>query len=163
MFDLAINRRVFGNWRHLLAFGFGSGLAKYAPGTFGTLVAIPIFLAIGHLPAWLYAVTVLAAFALGVWICDTVSRDLGVHDHGGIVFDEFVGFWITMFLAPMTVTSVVLGFVLFRIFDIWKPGPIRWIDRHVEGGFGIMVDDVAAGVVACAALHALLWALGTAA
>ena len=138
MFDLSINRRVFGNWRHLLAFGFGSGLAKYAPGTFGTLVAIPIFLAIGHLPAWLYAVTVLAAFALGVWICDTVSRDLRVHDHGGIVFDEFVGFWITMFMAPITVTSVALGFVAVPAFrhlearpdPLDRPARRGWLRHH---------------------------------
>jgi phosphatidylglycerophosphatase A len=161
MFELAINRNVFRNWRHCLAFGFGSGLAKYAPGTFGTLVAIPLYLAISALPAWLYAVTVVAAFALGVWICDTVSRDLGVHDHGGIVFDEFVGFWITMFLVPPSAPAVLAGFVLFRLFDIWKPGPIRWCDRNVQGGFGIMVDDVAAGVVACAALHLLWYALGS--
>lgn len=160
MFDLAINSNVFRNWRHCLAFGFGSGLAKFAPGTFGTLVAIPLYLAVSALPAWLYAVTVVAAFALGVWICDTVSRDLGVHDHGGIVFDEFVGFWITMFLVPPSALAVLAGFVLFRLFDIWKPGPIRWCDRNVQGGFGIMVDDVAAGVVACAALHLLLRALG---
>lgn len=160
MFDLAINSNVFRNWRHCLAFGFGSGLAKFAPGTFGTLVAVPLYLAISALPAWLYAVTVVAAFALGVWICDTVSRDLGVHDHGGIVFDEFVGFWITMFLVPPSALAVLAGFVLFRLFDIWKPGPIRWCDRNVQGGFGIMVDDVAAGVVACAALHLLLRALG---
>jgi phosphatidylglycerophosphatase A len=160
VFDLAINSNVFRNWRHCLAFGFGSGLAKFAPGTFGTLVAVPLYLAISALPAWLYAVTVVAAFALGVWICDTVSRDLGVHDHGGIVFDEFVGFWITMFLVPPSALAVLAGFVLFRLFDIWKPGPIRWCDRNVQGGFGIMVDDVAAGVVACAALHLLLRALG---
>lgn len=160
MFDLAINSNVFRNWRHCLAFGFGSGLAKFAPGTFGTLVAVPLYLAISALPAWLYAVTVVAAFALGVWICDTVSRDLGVHDHGGIVFDEFVGFWITMFLVPPSALAVLAGFVLFRLFDIWKPGPIRWCDRNVQGGFGIMVDDVAAGVVACAALHLLLRAVG---
>ncbi len=160
MFDLAINRNVFRNWRHCLAFGFGSGLAKYAPGTFGTLVAIPLYLAISALPAWLYAVTVVAAFALGVWICDTVSRDLEVHDHGGIVFDEFVGFWITMFLVPPSVLAVLAGFALFRLFDIWKPGPIRWCDRNVQGGFGIMVDDVVAGVVACAALHLLLRVVG---
>jgi len=160
VFDLAINSNVFRNWRHCLAFGFGSGLAKFAPGTFGTLVAIPLYLAISALPAWLYAVTVFAAFALGVWICDTVSRDLGVHDHGGIVFDEFVGFWITMFLVPPSALAVLAGFVLFRLFDIWKPGPIRWCDRNVQGGFGIMVDDVAAGVVACAALHLLLRAVG---
>jgi len=160
VFDLAISSSVFRNWRHCLAFGFGSGLAKFAPGTFGTLVAVPLYLAISALPAWLYAVTVVAAFALGVWICDTVSRDLGVHDHGGIVFDEFVGFWITMFLVPPSALAVLAGFVLFRLFDIWKPGPIRWCDRNVQGGFGIMVDDVAAGVVACAALHLLLRALG---
>ena len=160
MFDPAINHRVFRDWRHCLAFGFGSGLARHAPGTFGTLVSIPILLAIGHLPAWLYAVTVIASFALGVWICDTVSQDLRVHDHGGIVFDEFVGYWITMFMLPLTWTWVLAGFATFRLFDIWKPGPIRWCDRHVQGGFGIMFDDVLAGVFACAALHALRLALG---
>jgi phosphatidylglycerophosphatase A len=162
MFDLAINRKVFGDWRHCLAFGFGSGLARYAPGTFGTLVAIPLYLVIVHLPAWLYAVTVIAAFALGVWICDSVSRDLGVHDHGGIVFDEFVGYWITMFLMPLTWQWVLAGFALFRLFDIWKPGPIRWCDRQVPGGFGIMLDDVLAGAFACLALHGLRMAVGTA-
>jgi phosphatidylglycerophosphatase A len=161
MFDPAINRSVFQDWRHCLAFGFGSGLAKYAPGTFGTLVAIPLYLAISGLPAWLYAVTVVAAFALGVWICDSVSRDLQVHDHGGIVFDEFVGYWITMFLVPPSAPAVLAGFALFRLFDIWKPGPIRWCDRNVHGGFGIMVDDVVAGMVACAALHLLLRVVGT--
>ena len=163
MFDPAINRRVFGDWRHLLAFGFGSGLAKYAPGTFGTLVAIPLFLVIDHLPAWLYAVTVLAAFALGVWICDTVSRDLRVHDHGGIVFDEFVGFWITMFLAPTTVTSVALVSRCSGSSTSGSPALSAGATGTCEGGFGIMFDDVAAGVAACAALHASLWALGSAA
>jgi phosphatidylglycerophosphatase A len=153
MFDLAINRRVFSDWRHCVAFGFGSGLARYAPGTFGTLASIPLYLAIAQLPAWLYAVTVLAAFALGVWICDGVSRELGVHDHGGIVFDEFVGYWITMFLLPATWPWILAGFAAFRLFDIWKPGPIRWCDRQIQGGFGIMFDDVAAGLLACLALH----------
>jgi phosphatidylglycerophosphatase A len=89
-----------------------------------------------------------------------VSRDLDVHDHGGIVFDEFVGFWITMFLVPPGTFAVLAGFALFRLFDIWKPGPIRWCDRNVQGGFGIMVDDVVAGVAACAALHLLLRVVG---
>ena len=155
MFDPAINRQVFRNWRHFVAFGLGSGLARYAPGTFGTLVAIPFFLVISALPGWLYAVTVIAAFALGVWICETVSQDLRVHDHGGIVFDEFVGYWITMFLVPVSWVSVLAGFALFRLFDIWKPWPIRWLDDHVQGGFGIMVDDVVAGVLACVAMHAI--------
>jgi phosphatidylglycerophosphatase A len=155
MFDLAINRRVFADWRHCLAFGFGSGLARYAPGTFGTLASIPLYLALAQLPAWLYAVTVVAAFALGVWICDFVSHDLRVHDHGGIVFDEFVGYWITMFLLPAGWPWILAGFAAFRLFDIWKPWPISWLDRHVQGGFGIMFDDVVAGVFACLALHAI--------
>lgn len=160
MFDPAINRKVFSDWRHFLAFGCGSGLARHAPGTFGTLLAIPIYLGLSHLPAWLYAVTVVAAFALGVWICATVSDDLRVHDHAGIVFDEFVGYWITMFLMPATWPWVLLGFGMFRLFDIWKPGPIGWCDRNFKGGFGIMLDDVAAGVAACLALHALRHAAG---
>ena len=88
------------------------------------------------------------------------SGDLRVHDHGGIVFDEFVGYWITMFLMPATWTWVLLGFGMFRLFDIWKPGPIGWCDRNFKGGFGIMLDDVAAGVAACLALHALRHATG---
>ncbi|HVN41880.1 MAG TPA: phosphatidylglycerophosphatase A, partial [Steroidobacteraceae bacterium] len=128
IFSLATNPRVLRDWRHFLAFGLGSGLARYAPGTFGTLTAIPLYLVIEHLPPALYAVTVAAAFALGVWICDVVSGDLRVHDHQGIVFDEFVGYWITMFMLPHTWGWVLGGFAMFRLFDIWKPGPIRWCD-----------------------------------
>jgi phosphatidylglycerophosphatase A len=161
VFRLATNPRVFNDWRHFLAFGLGSGLARFAPGTFGTAVAIPVYLvALAHLPPWLYALTVVAAFALGVWICDAVSRDLGVHDHGGIVFDEFVGYWITLFLLPATWQWTLAGFAAFRLFDIWKPWPIRWCDDHIGGGFGIMFDDVVAGVAACASLHAIRAALG---
>jgi len=159
MFDPAINRGVFRDWHHFVAFGFGSGLAKYAPGTFGTLAAIPIYLAISRLPAWLYVATVVAAFVLGTWLCETVSRDLKVHDHGGIVIDEFVGYWVTMFLAPPSAFSIIAGFVLFRLFDIWKPGPIRWCDRHVKGGFGIMLDDVVAGTAGFVGLHLVLRAM----
>lgn len=153
MFDLRINPRVFRDWRHCLAFGFGSGLARYAPGTFGTLVAVPFYLVLATLPPWLYAVTVVAAFALGTWLCNVVSAGLGVHDHGGIVFDEFVGYWITMFLLPPTWGWMLAGFVAFRVFDIWKPWPIRWFDRNVPGGFGIMIDDVVAGACAFGVLH----------
>jgi phosphatidylglycerophosphatase A len=160
MFDLDTNRKVFSDWRHCLAFGFGSGLARYAPGTFGTIVAIPFYLVIARLPPALYVITVIAAFALGTWICEFVSRDLRVHDHGGIVFDEFVGYWITMFLLPMTWVWILAGFAMFRLFDIWKPGPIRWCDDHVQGGFGVMLDDVVAGVAACLALHAIRFASG---
>jgi phosphatidylglycerophosphatase A len=151
----AVDVRTMRRWRHLLAFGLGSGLSRYAPGTFGTLVAIPLYLLLALLPGWLYAACVVAAFAFGVWLCGSVARDLGVHDHGGIVWDEFVGYWITMFLLPVRWEWVLAGFLLFRLLDVWKPWPIRWADRHVHGGLGIMLDDVMAGVVACAVLHAV--------
>jgi phosphatidylglycerophosphatase A len=155
IFDPEINPLVLRNPRHWLAFGLGSGLARYAPGTWGTLVAIPLYLLLAQLPPVPYALIVIAAFAAGVWLCDTVSRDLGVHDHGGIVWDEFVGYWITMFLMPVRWEWVVAGFALFRLFDIWKPWPIRWFDDNVEGGFGIMFDDVVAAIAAGAVLHAI--------
>ena len=160
LFDPGINPLVLRNPRHWLAFGLGSGLARYAPGTFGTLVAIPLYLLLAHLPPVPYAVVVIAAFAVGVWLCDSVSRDLGVHDHGGIVWDEFVGYWITMFLAPLQWEWVLAGFALFRLFDIWKPWPIRWCDDNVRGGFGIMFDDVLAGIAAWAVLYAIRMGTG---
>ena len=160
LFDPDINPLVLRNPRHWLAFGLGSGLARFAPGTFGTLVAIPLYLLLAHLPPLAYALAVVAAFGAGVWLCETVSRDLGVHDHGGIVWDEFVGYWITMFLVPLRWEWVLAGFALFRLFDIWKPWPIRWCDDNVGGGFGIMFDDVLAGLAACAALRALRIATG---
>ncbi len=133
---------------HLLAFGFGSGLAPKAPGTFGTLVAVPIYLLMQGLPLIAYLALVLAGFIAGIWICDRTSRDLGVHDHGGIVWDEIIGYLLTMTLAPSGWVWVLLGFLLFRFFDILKPWPIRWLDRRVPGGFGIMLDDLIAGLFA---------------
>jgi phosphatidylglycerophosphatase A len=157
---LAINPAALRNWRHFLAFGLGSGLARFAPGTFGTFVAIPFYLLLSQMSPWLYAGTVLAAFAFGVWLCRSVSRDLGVHDHGGIVWDEFVGYWITMFLLPVEWDWILAGFALFRLLDIWKPWPIRWIDKHVQGGLGIMLDDVVAGAAACIILHSIRMSAG---
>jgi phosphatidylglycerophosphatase A len=150
-------KQVFTNPDHLFAFGFGSGLAPKAPGTFGTLAAIPIFLVIQDLPIYLYVSWLVVTFALGVFWCDRSSRQLGVHDHGGIVWDEFVGFWMTMLMAPAGWIWVLTGFVLFRIFDILKPWPISWLDKKVHGGFGIMVDDLLAGVYACIALQLIAY------
>lgn len=137
---------------HLLAFGFGSGLLPKAPGTYGTLVAIPIYLLLAPLPLIYYAALVSLAFFIGIWLCEVTSRDLGVHDHGGIVWDEIVGYLVTMVLAPSGWIWLLLGFLLFRFFDIVKPWPIRWIDKQVGGGFGIMVDDLIAGVFAAGSL-----------
>ena len=147
------------NPNHFFAFGFGSGLAPKAPGTAGTLVAIPIFWVIQELSWPLYVSWLLVTFVLGVVWCGRSSRALGVHDHGGIVWDEMVGYWLTMFFAPAGWQWMLLGFILFRFFDILKPWPIGAVDRRVHGGFGIMIDDVLAGVYAWISLQALAWFL----
>ncbi len=139
-----------------LAFGFGSGLAPFAPGTFGTLAAIPPYLLMAQLNWSWYILLVVVAFILGIYLCDQASHNLGVHDHGGIVWDEFVGMWLTMFLIPFQWQWLLLGFVLFRLFDIIKPFPIKWLDQHVKGGFGIMIDDVIAGVYAWIVLYTVI-------
>ena len=137
---------------HLLALGFGSGLAPRAPGTFGTLAAIPVYLLCAPLAPAFYLLVIVAAFGLGVWLCGRTARALGVHDHPGIVWDEIVGYLLTMTLAPPGWPWVVLGFACFRLFDIWKPWPIRALDRSVHGGMGIMLDDLLAGAAAGAAV-----------
>ncbi|MCF6210384.1 MAG: phosphatidylglycerophosphatase A [Gammaproteobacteria bacterium] len=150
-------------WRnpvHFFAFGLGAGAAPVAPGTFGTLAAVPLYLLLAPLPLWGYLLAVLAVSLLGIWLCDRTSRDLGVHDHPGIVWDEFAGYLVTMIAAPPGWLWITVGFVLFRIFDILKPWPIRWIDRQVHGGFGIMLDDLLAGVFAALVLQALAWGFG---
>lgn len=150
-------------WRnpvHFLAFGLGSGAAPVAPGTFGTLAAIPLYLLLAPLPLWGYLLAVVAVSLVGIWLCDRTSRDLGVHDHPGIVWDEFAGYLVTMIAAPPGWLWIAVGFVLFRIFDILKPWPIRWIDRQVHGGFGIMLDDLLAGVFAALVLQAMAWGFG---
>lgn len=150
-------------WRnpvHFLAFGLGSGASPIAPGTAGTVVAVLIYLLLPAMDVVTYGAFVIASFVLGVWLCGKTARDLGVHDHGGIVWDEFTGFWLTMLLAPPGWLFVILGFLLFRFFDVVKPWPIGWVDRHVHGGVGIMMDDVLAGVMAMISLQLLaVWIL----
>ncbi len=138
------------------AFGFGSGLSPKAPGTAGTLMAIPLYLLLIQANTVVYALLVVFATCLGVWICQKASDRLGVHDHGGIVWDEMAGFWITMFAVPPGLLTISLGFVLFRVFDIAKPWPIGLVDRKVGGGIGIMLDDVLAAVYANLCLQGLL-------
>ncbi|MDT8427434.1 MAG: phosphatidylglycerophosphatase A [Pseudomonadales bacterium] len=143
-------------WRnpvHFLAFGFGSGASPVAPGTCGSILAMLLYLLLPAMPTAWYLLLVLAAALLGVYLCARTARDIGVHDHGGIVWDEFVGYWLTMVLAPPGWLWAVLGLVLFRIFDIAKPWPIAWLDAHVEGGIGIMIDDVLAGLMALVCLQ----------
>ncbi len=144
---------------HLLAFGGGAGLAPKAPGTFGTLVAIPLELALRGIGFWPRVAVIAALLVAGIWICGESARRLRTHDHPGIVFDEIVGFLIAMLAAPAGWGWIIAGFVLFRLFDIVKPWPIRELDHSIHGGAGIMLDDVVAGLFAAASLLGARWLL----
>ncbi len=145
--------------RHLLSLGFGAGLSPWAPGTAGTLVAIPFFLLLAQLPWYGYLLVVAVAFAAGIYLCQHTSDALGVHDHSGIVWDELVGYWVTMIAVPATWPWIIAGFLLFRFFDIVKPWPVKVADKQVHGGFGVMFDDLLAGLYALACLQILLYLL----
>lgn len=139
---------VFRSLRYFVAFGFGSGAFPVAPGTAGTVVAAVFYLGLRYLPlGWYLAFTVVFSL-FSIWLLDQISREIKVHDHPGMCLDEFPGFFVTMINAPWGLGWVVFGFLLFRLFDIWKPWPIRWLDEHVHGGFGMVIDDVAAGFFA---------------
>jgi phosphatidylglycerophosphatase A len=148
--------RVFKDPVLLLAFGMGSGLMPRAPGTAGTMAAIPLYLWFSQYPWPVYLLLVLAVSVSGVWICQQASARLGVHDHPGIVWDELAGFLVTMIPATSSWIWVVAGFLLFRLFDIWKPWPISWADRTLRGGLGIMLDDLLAGAMAAGVLAAVI-------
>jgi phosphatidylglycerophosphatase A len=136
---------------HFIAFGFGSGLAPFAPGTAGTLLALPLYWLIKpYYSDFEFLVLIAVSFVLGIWACGRTGRDLGVADHGGMVWDEIVAFWLVLLLLPNELLWQGIGFVLFRIFDIMKPPPIDYFDAKLKGGFGVMFDD------AVAAFYALL-------
>lgn len=151
----ALSSKVFQNPAYFIAFGFGSGLSPVAPGTFGTLAAIPVYLLLSACSWPIYLALTCAAFVLGIYVSNIVSRDLGEHDYSGIVWDEVVGYLLTMFMAPKGLVWIILGFVLFRLFDIWKPQPIGWVDKRLHGGIGIMLDDVMAAIPAWGILFLL--------
>lgn len=151
----ALPKSAFRNPIHFLAIGLGSGAAPKAPGTWGTVMGVLLYLPLSQLTSTQYAFMLLVTTVFGIYVCEKTSKDWGVHDHGGIVWDEFVGYWITMWLMPVTLLNILLGFALFRFFDIVKPWPIRWVDKKVGGGFGIMLDDILAGVMAWLCLYAL--------
>lgn len=148
-------RPIFRDPWCFLGFGFGSGLAPKAPGTFGTLTAIPLYWLMAAMPLPWYAAIVIGLFLAGILICQRCEDRLGVTDHSGIVWDEIVGYLITMAAVPFSWPAAALGFALFRMFDILKPWPIRRLDRTVHGGLGIMLDDAVAGVFSAACLHLL--------
>jgi phosphatidylglycerophosphatase A len=136
-----------------LGLGFGSGLAPRAPGTVGTIAAIPIYLLMQNLSLMTYLVLTVIAFIVGIWICQKSADWLGKEDPSAVVWDEIVGYLVTMIAAPQGWQWVVLGFALFRFFDILKPWPISLADKELHGGFGIMFDDVIAGIFAAVILQ----------
>jgi phosphatidylglycerophosphatase A len=143
-------------WRDplcVIALGFGAGALPKAPGTWGTLLAVPFYLLLRTLPFPAYVFSVAVLFVAGVWLCGKAGQALGVHDHPAIVWDEMVGFWISMAAAPPGWLWLLIGFALFRLFDIWKPWPIYWLDRRVAGGLGVMADDLVAGLYAALCLY----------
>lgn len=137
-----------------IATALGAGLSPKAPGTAGSLVALlPWWFLLRGLPWGWYLAVLGAGFVLGVWACGVCDRRLGIHDQGALVWDEVIGMWITLFAAPRAWWWVVVGFLLFRLFDIWKPWPVSWADRRVQGGMGVMLDDVIAGIYALVVLQ----------
>lgn len=149
-------------WRDpacLVAIGFGAGAVPYAPGTVGTLLALPIYWFAAGLSTMAYALWVGLLFALGVWVCQRAERQLGAHDHPSVVWDEVVGFLVAMFAAPAGWPWIAAGFLFFRLFDVWKPYPIRQLEKRMRGGLGTMLDDVLAGLYAWVCLQGLAYAL----
>ena len=156
MSNIRLGVQSLSSTANFIALGGGLGLAPRAPGTFGTLLGIPLlFLMPANLVAYIVVVVVL--FVLGVWCCDVCAKNLGVHDHPGIVWDEVVGYLITMMAVPKTFLWIVVGFAVFRFFDILKPWPIGWVDKHVHGGLGIMLDDVLAAVFSLIVIQIALY------
>ena len=137
---------------HCLSLGFGSGLARKAPGTVGTVVGVGLFLLLAETSSTFYILATIILFLIGIYLCKYTTEALGVHDHSAIVWDEIVGFLVTMTFVKYSLISVFLGFLLFRLFDILKPWPISWFDQKVHGGLGIMLDDLIAALFAAGVL-----------
>jgi phosphatidylglycerophosphatase A len=143
---------AFENPWHLIALGFGSGLSRWAPGTAGTIAAMPIAIGLSFLPLWLSGLVILGTLVVGTHACTIASGAMGEHDNGSIVIDEFAGLFITLWLLPAEPMWWIAGFLVFRLIDIAKPWPINWLDKQVKGGWGIMLDDVVAGLMSAIAL-----------
>jgi phosphatidylglycerophosphatase A len=138
-------RFVLSRPAHFIAFSFGAGLVPVAPGTFGTLVALPLYwLLFPRIAALEYLLLIGILFVMGVWACETTGRALGAHDYAGMVWDETVAFLLVLFFVPPGLAWQASAFLVFRLFDILKPQPIRHFDRTVRGGFGVMLDDLIA-------------------
>jgi len=151
-------RWMCGHPARVIAFGFGSGLIRPAPGTWGTLAAWPLWwlISLAGLADVAVVIFLLLTFLVGCWACQRVGRELGVSDHGGMVWDEMVAFWLVLWFTPPGLPEQALAFGLFRLFDIVKPAPIRQCDAYFKNGFGVMLDDLLAAGYAVLALMFLV-------
>jgi phosphatidylglycerophosphatase A len=162
--DQEQRRAVLGHPAGWMASGFGSGLSPYAPGTAGSAAALIPWLGLRELPMPVVVLVIVVAFVVGVWASNVVIERLRISDPGVIVWDEFVGQWITLLpllIWPAHWVWMLAGFFLFRLFDVWKPWPCSWADRRVKGGFGVMLDDALAGVYAGVVLALALRAIAS--
>lgn len=150
-----VPKTVWTNPLHFIAFGFGTGTIPFAPGTFGTLIAVPFYLALQSFATLNYFIITLFITGASIWICHKATQDIGIDDHQGMCLDEIVGYLVTMIGAPHGWLWVAIGFGLFRFFDIVKPWPIRYVDANVHGGFGMILDDVLAGILSCLVIQVL--------
>jgi len=144
---------------HFIALGFGSGLVPKAPGTFGSLAALPLFwlLSQANLGSAAFGTVIVLGFGVGVWACAITGNNLGVADHGGIVWDEIVAMWLILVFIPAGLLAWFTAFALFRFFDILKPWPIRLLDARLKNGLGVMLDDLLAAVYALVIFKGFQW------
>jgi phosphatidylglycerophosphatase A len=142
---------------HFFSLGFGTGLAPKAPGTFGTIVAFPLYFLIQTQAFHTQLIIISSLFLIGIWCCDLTGKAIGVSDHGGIVWDEIVAMMLVLTFTPASYFYYLIAFLLFRLFDIWKPYPIRQFDAQLKGGFGVMFDDLLAAIYTIISLKLILW------
>jgi phosphatidylglycerophosphatase A len=148
-------RFVFSHPAHFFAFGFGVGVVPLAPGTLGTLLGFPIYYGLAAIMTdQMLLVCIVLSFVAGIWFCGVTGRNLGVHDHGGMVWDEIAAFMLVLFFVPPEPLWQAFAFLLFRLFDILKPPPIRRLDQGIRNGFGVMLDDLVAAFYALLCLAA---------
>lgn len=148
---------IWRNPKNFLAVGFGAGASPIMPGTMGTFIGMLFFMTLSEASLWNYLLITLVAFIVGIWLCGSTARDFNEHDHPGIVWDEIVGYLVAMIGLPFSLPWMFAGFFLFRAFDIFKPWPIKFLDNYVKGGFGIMVDDLVAGVYTLIVMQFVAW------
>lgn len=154
----SLPRSIWTNPIHFIACAFGAGTLPWAPGTWATIAAIPICLALAPLPIWLYVAIIALLFILGIFVCGITNRDFGFEDHPICAWDEMACFPVVMIGIPITWYDLLLAVILFRFFDILKPWPIGWLDKHVHGGFGVMLDDLVSALISLAIMHGIqLW------